>query len=254
MKVIELWQFPIKGFGGSQKEFAVLTPNGYFPNDRHFAVSVGHAKTTDAISGTWFPKAHFLQLMANEAAAEYTCCYQTHGSKQKLELLQQGKSCLCINPAVGNDRRKFEDFIASRFTDQLLGSPRLMKYENQAYTDQSTPLISIVSNASLEAFAHETNTLPDNRRFRINIITDSKKAFAEVDLIGQTIKCGEALLLVEKPVGRCAAINVDPETACRSDQNYVKLMKEYFGHSNLGVFARVLNGGTINIGDTVCQL
>ena len=253
MKIMELWQFPIKGFGGSKKEFATLTPNGYFPNDRHFAISVGHAKTSSANSGTWFPKAHFLQLMLHARAAEYTCNYEVDGSKQRLELLQQDKSCLCINPAIEGERKEFEDFIATRFTDQLLGKPRLMKSKNQAYTDQSTPLISIASKASLKAFANATNTFLDNRRFRINIITDSENAFAEAEMIGKTIKCGKALLLVEKPVGRCAAINVDPETACRSNQDYVSFMREYFGHSNLGVFAKVLNGGTIGVGDTLRQ-
>ena len=250
MKVIELWQFPIKGFGGSQTRSAALTPHSCFPNDRYFAVSIGHVKTTSASPGTWFPKAHFLQLMQHEAAAEYTCRYQIDNSKQKLELLQQGKSCLSINPAVKDERREFEDFIAIHFADQLRGKPRLMKFKNQAYTDQSTPLISIVSKASLNAFANATNTFPDNRRFRINIVTDGRDAFAEGDLVGKTLRCGEALLMVEKPVGRCGAINVDPATACRSNQDYVLRMRECFGHSNLGVFAKVVNGGTINVGDT----
>ena len=253
MKVIELWQFPLKGFGGSKKECAELTSNSYFPNDRHFAISVGHAKTASAGPGVWFPKAHFLQLMSHSTTAEYTCSYQVDGSKQQLELLRQGRSCLCINPAIESERTKFENFIATHFTDQLRGNPRLMRFENQAYTDQSTPLISIASKGSLEAFANATNTMPDNRRFRINIVTDSENAFAEADMIGQIIKCGEALLLVEKSVGRCAAINVDPETACRSNQDYVGRMREYFGHSNLGVFAKVLNGGKIGIGDKFCQ-
>ncbi|MDC1382157.1 MOSC domain-containing protein [Candidatus Puniceispirillum sp.] len=253
MKVIELWQFPVKGFGGSKKEFAALTPNGYFPNDRHFAISIGHAKTSNASPGTWFPKAHFLQLMSHANLAEYTCSYQVDNSKQKLRLLQREKSCLCINPSIASERKEFEDFIETRFTDQLRGKPHLMNSENQAYTDQSTALISIASKASLKAFANATNTSPDNRRFRINIITDSENVFSEAEMIGKTIKCGETLLLVEKPVGRCAAINVDPETACRNKQDYVSFMREYFGHSNLGVFAKVLNGGTISVGDTFRQ-
>ena len=253
MKVVELWQFPIKGFGGSKKEFAILKPNGCFPNDRHFAVSVGQKITTNVSPGTWLPKAHFLQLMSHEAAAEYTCHYQITNSQQHLELLHHGKSCLCVNPAIESERQEFEDFIATRFANQLLGKPRLMEFDNQAYTDQSTPLISIVNKASLKAFATATKTLPDNRRFRINIIMDGENAFAEADMIGKTLRCGEVSLLVEKSVGRCAAINVDPETACRSNKDYVKFMRKHFGHSNLGTFAKVLHGGIINIGDTFRQ-
>ena len=62
MQILELWQFPIKGFGGSQVDTAKLTSDGYFPHDRYFAVSNGGQKIATARSGTWFPKAHFLQL------------------------------------------------------------------------------------------------------------------------------------------------------------------------------------------------
>jgi hypothetical protein len=68
-------------------------------------------------------------------------------------------------------------------------------------------------------------------------------------MIGQTFHCGDALLMIQKPVGRCAAINVDPETAQRSEQDFVRFMKVEFGHSNLGVFAKVIKGGKVRVGD-----
>jgi uncharacterized protein YcbX len=73
--------------------------------------------------------------------------------------------------------------------------------------------------------------------------------FAEEGLIGKTLRCGDALLLVKEPVGRCAAINVDPATAKRNSEDYVRFMKAHFGHSNLGIFAEVINGGIISVGD-----
>ena len=68
-------------------------------------------------------------------------------------------------------------------------------------------------------------------------------------MIGTTLCCGDALLLVKEPVGRCAAINVDPATAKRHPEDYVRFMKARFGHSNLGIFAEVINGGIIRVGD-----
>ena len=124
-----------------------------------------------------------------------------------------------------------------------------MCIRDRAYSDQSTALISIASSASLDAFAEATNTKPDSRRFRINIIADGDTPFAEEALIGKTLSCGDALLLVKKPVGRCAAVNVDPATARRNSEDYVCFMKAHFGHSNLGIFAKVINGGIIRVGD-----
>ena len=249
MQILELWRFPIKGFGGSQIATAQLATGGYFPYDRHFAISIGGQKIATARSGEWFPKAHFLQLMSHKDLAEYSCQYLTDGAKPVLELLHQGRLCISIHPDSFDGRRQFEDFIFNNFASHLRGQPRLMQMKDQAYSDQSTAFISIASNASLNIFADATGTAYSNRRFRINMIIDADRAFAEADMIGQTFQCGKALMMIQKPVGRCAAINVDPKTALRSDKDYVRLMREKFGHSNLGVFAKIIKGGEVKVGD-----
>jgi uncharacterized protein YcbX len=199
----------------------------------------------------WFKKTHFLQLMSHEALAKYSCLYRADGAQQLLELFHHDKSCLSINPNHDYGRRQFENFIASNFGNYLHGQPRLLQKKNQAYSDQSTALISIASSASLAAFAHATGTMPDSRRFRMNIIIHANKAFSEADMIGQTYHCGDALLMIQKAVGRCAAINVDPGTAQRNDRDYVRFMRAEFGHSNLGVFAKVINSGKVKVGDVL---
>ena len=247
MQIHQLWHFPVKGFGGSQMPFAKLRQRGYFPNDRQFAISIGNERTAAARNGTWFRKAHFLQLMSHELLAEYSCRYDD--AKPRLELLHHGATCLSIDPAQPTDCQRFENFFFTLLGSKLRGKPRLMTMKHQAYSDQSTALISIASNASINAFADATNTKPDSRRFRVNIIIDGDKPFAEETLIGTTLRCGDALLLVKEPVGRCAAINVDPATAKRNSEDYVRFMKAHFGHSNLGIFAEVINGGIIRVGD-----
>jgi len=251
MQIHELWHFPVKGFGGNQMPLAKLQQGGYFPNDRQFAISIGSEKTATASDGTWFRKAHFLQLMSHELLAEYSCRYDNDITNPRLELLHHGTTCLSIDPTQPTDCQRFEGFFSTLLGSKLRGKPRLMTMKHQAYSDQSTALISIASNASLDAFAEATNTKPDSRRFRINIIIDSNTPFAEETLIGRTLRCGDALLLVKEPVGRCAAINVDPATAKRNPEDYVRFMKAYFGHSNLGIFAEVINGGIIRVG---CKL
>ena len=248
MQIHQLWQYPVKGFGGNQMPLAKLQQGRYFPNDRQFAISIGDEKTATASDGTWFRKAHFLQLMSHDLLAEYSCRYDD-AANPKLELLHHGVTCLSIDPAEPADCQRFEDFFFTLLGSKLRGKPRLMTMKHQAYSDQSTALISIASQASLDAFAQATNTKPDSRRFRINIIIDGDTPFAEEGLIGKTLRCGDALLLVKEPVGRCAAINVDPATAKRSPEDYVRFMKAHFGHSNLGIFAEVINGGIIRLGD-----
>jgi uncharacterized protein len=248
MQIHELWHYPVKGFGGNQMPLAKLQKGGYFPNDRKFAISIGGEKTAAASDGKWFPKAHFLQLMSHELLAEYSCHYDD-AADPRLEMLHHGAICLSIDPAQPTDCQRFEDFFFTLLGSKLSGKPRLMEMTHQAYSDQPTALISIASNASLDAFAKATSTTPDSRRFRINIIIDGDTPFAEEALIGKTLRCGDVLLLVKEPIGRCAAINVDPATAKRNPEDYVRLMKAHFGHSNLGIFAEVINGGIIKVGN-----
>jgi MOSC domain-containing protein YiiM len=49
---------------------------------------------------------------------------------------------------------------------------------------------------------------------------------------------------------RCAAVNVDPETAAR-DLNIPQALMRRLGHADCGVYAEVIAGGTIGTGDTI---
>ena len=49
-------------------------------------------------------------------------------------------------------------------------------------------------------------------------------------------------------IDRCAATGVDPATGDR-DMDVVDILRKRFGHIDCGVYARVLEGGEITIGD-----
>ena len=131
MQIHELWHFPVKGFGGNQMPFARLRQGGYFPNDRQFAISIGNKKTAAAKDGTWFRKAHFLQIMSNELLAEYSCRYD-NATNPRLEVLHHGALCLSIDPTQPSDCQRFEDFFSTLLGSKLRGKPRLMTMKHQA--------------------------------------------------------------------------------------------------------------------------
>ena len=84
----------------------------------------------------------------------------------------------------------------------------------------------------------------DNRRFRLNLIIETQTPFEEFDWAGKHIFFGDVELEIIEPVGRCAAINVDPDTADAS-QNHLRTMRQVYGHTNLGMFARIVKKGTL---------
>ena len=53
-----------------------------------------------------------------------------------------------------------------------------------------------------------------------------------------------------KRIVRCAATNVDPETAAR-DLNIPPTLMRSFGHADCGVYAEVITDGDIAVGDAI---
>ena len=73
--------------------------------------------------------------------------------------------------------------------------------------------------------------------------------WAEFDWVGQEIRIGAATLRV-LGIPRCAATGVEPETGARN-LNVVKALRAAYGHHDMGVYAEVIRGGQVTLGDAV---
>ena len=90
----------------------------------------------------------------------------------------------------------------------------------------------------------------DPIRFRANVYFDGASAWSEHDWIGSEITLGAARLRVISPITRCAATQVNPVTAKR-DLDIVAALGHAFGHINMGVYAEVVAGGEVAVGDAL---
>ena len=170
-----------------------------------------------------------------------------------ITLSKGGEEILTADLATEDGIRLVNDFFAARFTDRLGGRPQLTRVTEGAFTDTKAPWISLGGTASVDQFGSATRTTPDARRFRLNIMLETDTPFEEASLVGTEVRLGEAVLRVEAPVGRCAAIDVDPATAVRGP-HYLPLMQREFGHTDLGIFAEVTEGGLVRPGDRLTRL
>ena len=75
-------------------------------------------------------------------------------------------------------------------------------------------------------------------------------AWHEFDLLGREIGIGDARVKVIKRIVRCAATDVDPSTGLR-DLSIPATLQRSFGHGDCGVYAEVIAGGEIAVGDSV---
>ena len=248
--ISQLWRYPVKGLSGQPLVTVDLSAGAHFPGDRKYAIGAGNAKVDD---GIWLKKAFFLQLMSYEVLAGIDCEFDMDQSQEMIILSRNGKQLLKANMQSDAGRKAIATFFDGLLDGQLHGSTKMVRLNDGAFTDTQEALISLGGSASLASFGNLTLTKPDPRRFRLNIIFETSKPFEEEELIGKRMAVGDVRLDVIDAVGRCAAINVDPETAERGP-NYLTTMEEAFGHTVLGIFARVTQGGSISLGDKLSVL
>jgi hypothetical protein len=119
--------------------------------------------------------------------------------------------------------------------------------------DEAT--ISVIGLATIAGIGREAGVELDRRRFRANVVleTDRSDPFHEDEWIGQILVFGEGegrpAVSVTMRDERCVMINIDPETA-EKDARVMKTVVRL--HENTaGVYATVVRGGTILVGDSV---
>ncbi|MEC7211561.1 MAG: hypothetical protein VXW25_06055 [Pseudomonadota bacterium] len=171
----------------------------------------------------------------------------------RLTLLRDGVQLLDADLEEDSGIEAVNSLFARQFDGRLSGAPRLARVTDGAFTDTKAPWISLGGTASVARFGEATGTRPDARRFRLNIMIETSTPFEEAALVGSQLRLGEAEMKVVAPVGRCAAIDVDPATAIRGP-HYLPLMEREFGHTDLGIFAEVTRSGLVRPGDRLTRL
>jgi uncharacterized protein YcbX len=91
-------------------------------------------------------------------------------------------------------------------------------------------------------------------RFRPNIVLKGLSAWSEFDWVGKHVRIGSVTFQVLSRTVRCEATNVDSRAGCgRAVLDVPALLKLHFPNHGpyLGVYARVVDGGVLNVGDAV---
>jgi uncharacterized protein len=246
MRVAQLYRHPVKGLTPEPLQSAKLVEGAHFPCDRLFALENGPSGF-DPEAPTHQPKIKFLMLMRNGKLAALTTRYdeatKTLTIRLRGELVAQGRL----------DRREgqaeIENYLTAFLGDEIRGPVRLLAApEGHRFMDSKSGFVSLINLASVEAIAEAAGKAVDALRFRANIHLVDMAPWAEAELVGKTLTLGGARLEVLKMIDRCAATGVDPATGDR-DMDVVDILRKRFGHIDCGVYARVLEGGEITIGD-----
>ncbi len=241
----QIFRHPVKGLTPEPLDRVALTPGEGLPQDRRFALGLGTTKF-DRTAPAWMPKTNFLMLMRNERLAELRTRFDEESGVLTIQRDGDVVARGAITEASG--RAAIEDFFASYMKDEAAGRPQLLEAPGHMFSDGARKVVSIIGLASVRDLARVMGCAVDPRRFRANFYVEGGKAWQEFDWVGRDFRIGAVKLRGVKPIKRCAATNVDPESAAR-DLNIPRALAESFGHVNTGIYADVLDRGGVALGD-----
>ena len=148
--------------------------------------------------------------------------------------------------------RSIERFFATGFGGQIKGPPRVLASHGHSFSDVARKVVSIINLRSVAAIETMVDRPVHPLRFRANLYVSGWPAWHEFDLLDQILTIGETRLKVVKRIVRCAAVNVDPESAAR-DLTIPQTLMRRLGHADCGIYAEVIVGGSIAVGDTIAK-
>jgi uncharacterized protein YcbX len=135
----------------------------------------------------------------------------------------------------------------------LTGFEELLEFESPPGTYFDAFSLSIMSQQSLATMNQlDGDSLFDVRRFRPNLlvdIPDSDHPFPEQAWVGKTLSIGSVKLKIEMTCPRCSMTTHGFDDLPQDAQIMRKLVANSEG--NLGIYASVLEAGTVSAGDSV---
>lgn len=246
-RVAALYRYPVKGLTGEALDAVDLAPSRGFPDDRRFAVALG-TTSYDQMEPAWQPKSAFFQLARHERLALLESRYDS--PSETLTLSRSGKPVARGKATDLTGRAVIGEFLSAFLAGEGQGRPRLVEGPEIGLADCGEAVVSIIGEASIADLARVAGKPVARLRFRANVYVEGTRPWEEFGWVDREIAIGPVRLKVIDRIGRCAATNVDPATAER-DLNLPNVLQRAFGHADMGVYAKVIGGGRVAVGDTL---
>ena len=264
--VVALWRYPVKSMMGEELNSSEVTDHGLL-GDRQFAVV---DRATGKVGGAKNPRkwGNFFDFRAGYAETPKT------GAR-----ISPVRITLPDGTVVTNERADLEqvlsrafgrdvDFVEARAEERTSGVaeeywPDMAGLDHRdTVTDFEMPAgtffdIAVVHLLTTSTIDRLRELYPQGRfevrRFRPNIVVSTggeDVGFVENDWIGRAVVIGDNVrLAITEPCPRCVMITL-PQGDLPKDSGILRTAAQH-NAVNVGVYASVVNGGTIRRGDAV---
>lgn len=249
IEIKEICRYPVKGLAADTLDTIDLEMGECLPYDRKWGI-IHAASKIDPAAPRWVGKSNFLMLARDEKLGQLGASFDA--DSKVLTITRKGRPVSKGNLSDPMGRSILQTFLAGFMPTGPRGNPRIVEAPGKiSFSDVSERVVSIINLASLRDLETRVIRQPVHpHRFRGNFYIDGTPAWSELDWVGKKLKIGSATLEVVDPIGRCTATNVNPETGT-ADMNIPLNLQRAFSHSNCGVYAQVVEDGTVTAGDTL---
>jgi uncharacterized protein YcbX len=243
MQITALYRHPLKGHGREALETITLHAGQSMPFDRQWAVA-HDASTADGSS--WVPCQHFNRgakapaLMAINAVLD--------DETGLLTLSHIDRPDLTFDP--NGDISEFLSWVSPLVPEDRALPNRILQLAGRGFTDTDYATISLCNTASLNEVTAQAGTDVSPLRWRANVWFDGEAPWQEMDWVGKEIALGGATLAIREPIVRCLATTANPQTGVR-DVDTLGILKTHWNHQHFGIYAEVIKGGPVALGDSL---
>lgn len=253
--VADLRCYPIRGMSGQHVQSVRLSPEDGFPYDRAWALA---RHDGDAVKLPDRPLAsrHYHGPTYDPRLAGV----RTHvdPESEELEVFVREHRVLRCSLSNGEGRAQAEELLARVLDLDPQETPRLIRRTRGDYNYTYTSSLSerlrlachVVNLASVRELSERIGAEVDPLRFRANVYIDMGQPWVEREWLNHRLQLGQARLSVEMGTPRCAATEVNRSTA-ELDIPVPRLLKQHYGHTEMGFYAVVEAAGTVTTGGPV---
>ena len=245
--ISSLYRYPVKGLNAESLSQVSLVAGESIPGDRRFAIAHGSTQF-DCANPKWLDKHNFLMLAKDEKLAQLEAHFEEQS--QSLTIYRQGRQVVKGRLDDATGRTLIGQFFAGFMAGSSRGTPKIIEAQGHSFSDVPDKVLSLINLASVSDLERVLRQPVDPARFRANLYFAGLPAWHERGWCGKEISVGEARLQVVDEIERCAATNVNLETAER-DMNIPLTLRKGFGHMNMGVYAKVIRDGLVAKGDEI---
>jgi uncharacterized protein YcbX len=263
-KVVSIWRYPVKSMLGEELNSSYVTERGLVGDHAYALVDKETGKVASAKNPRKWEKLfdfHSVFIDPPQAAEDIPHIRITLPDGAQILSDQDKDIDYTLSKSLGRDVRLMKANLDKpsyeEYWPNIDGLAQRDKVTDEAMPPQTFFDIAVIHLLTTSTINRLRELYPEGRfevrRFRPNIVAESmsgEKDFIENSWIGKKITLGEDIVLrITGPCTRCVMITL-PQGDLPRDLGILRTVARYY-QVNVGVYAFVLQSGTIHRGDLV---